>query len=143
MFVFMTLSPLFGNFFFFVKTQMIILIENTQNNHQNNQLLIFIGPVWCLWAKSKIIYFKISTNDGGMYYVRFWKWCATTLLYINNLVFTLSLFEEYFPVAAMLRSRLPFFEEPNTITLPKKCFCINMGTFCQKDAELPTRPPPL
>ena len=42
----------------------------------------------CLWSKLKIIDFKITTNDRGMQYVRFWKWWATTLLYINNLVFT-------------------------------------------------------
>ena len=50
----------------------------------------------CLWAKLKIIYFKVTTNRG-MQYVRFWKWCATTLLYIDsNLVFTFSLFWKIF-----------------------------------------------
>ena len=36
---------------------------------------------------------------------------------------------------------LPIFEQPNTITIPKKCICINMRTFWQKESELPTPPP--
>ena len=40
---------------------------------------------------------------------------------------------------------LPIFEESNTITLPKKCFYINMGVFWQNEGlnTNPPDPPPL
>ena len=96
----------------------------------------------CLWAKLKIIYFKVTTNRG-MQYVRFWKWCATTLLY-NWQQFSfhiLSFLKNIFQWRPCWEAVLPIFEEPNTITLPMKWFCINMEAFWQQEAEFPTRPP--
>ena len=120
LFVFMALSSRFGlsygNFFYFVQTQMKlanstgskyiiwlkilrITTKTTIFGRCNPKMIPVSYSFWTCLMLDRLedhfcepnfnwTYFKITTNEGEMQYVRFWKWGATTLLYINNLVFT-------------------------------------------------------
>ena len=70
----------------------------------------------------------------------------TLLLQINNLVFTFSPVWRLFSNGGHWghwEAVLPSFEEADTITPPRKCFCMFMGAYWKKEAKLPTRLPPL